>query len=153
MAKIYKVVLSKQEREELWAIIKKGKHSSQTYRNAYVLINTDEGEYSEKITNSEITKVLKVGMRTIDRIKKRFVEEGFEACLSRKPTTRVYGRKFDGDAEAKLVSIACSEPPKGFSKWSLRLLANKMVELKYVEDISHETVRTVLKKRIKAVES
>ena len=153
MAKFYKVELSKQEREELLAIIKKGKHSSQTYRNAYVLINTDEGEYSEKITNSEITKVLKVSMRTIDRIKKRFVEEGFEACLSRKPTTRVYGRKFDGDAEAKLVSIACSEPPKGFSKWSLRLLANKMVELKYVEDISHETVRTVLKKRIKAVES
>ena len=153
MAKIYKVGLSKQEREELLAIIKKGKHSLQTYRNAYILLNTDEGEYSEKITNAEITKVLKVGMRTIDRIKKRFVEEGFEACLSRKPTTRAYERKFDGDAEAKLVSIACSEPPKGFSKWSLRLLANKMVELKYVEDISHETVRTVLKKRIKALES
>jgi transposase len=153
MAKIYKVELSKQEREELLAIIKKGKHTSQTYRNAYVLLNTDEGECSEKITNAEITKVLKVGMRTIDRIKKRFIEEGFEACLSRKPTTRVYERKFDGDVEAKLVSIACSEPPKGFSKWSLRLLANKMVELKYVEDISHETVRTVLKKRIKALES
>jgi len=153
MVIFYKVGLSQQEREELLAIIKKGKHSSQIYRNAYVLLNTDEGEYSEKITNAEITKVLKVGMRTIDRIKKRFVEEGFEACLSRKPTTRVYGRKFDGDAEAKLVSIACSEPPKGFSKWSLRLLANKMVELKYVEDISHETVRTVLKKRIKALES
>jgi len=152
MAKIYKVELLKQEREELLAIIKKGKHTSQTYRNAYVLLNTDEGKYSEKITNAEITKVLKVGMRTIDRIKKRFIEEGFEACLSRKPTTRVYERKFDGDVEAKLVSIACSEPPKGFSKWSLRLLANKMVELKYVEDISHETVRTVLKKRIKALE-
>jgi transposase len=153
MAKIYKVELLKQEREELLAIIKKGKHTSQTYRNAYVLLNTDEGKYSEKITNAEIAKVLKVGMRTIDRIKKRFIEEGFEACLSRKPTTRVYERKFDGDVEAKLVSIACSEPPKGFSKWSLRLLANKMVELKYVEDISHETVRTVLKKRIKALES
>jgi len=153
MAKIYKVELLKQEREELLAIIKKGKHTSQTYRNAYVLLNTDEGKYSEKITNAEITKVLKVGMRTIDRIKKRFIEEGFEACLSRKPTTRVYERKFDGDVEAKLVSIACSEPPKGLSKWSLRLLANKMVELKYVEDISHETVRTVLKKRIKALES
>jgi len=153
MAKIYKVELLKQEREELLAIIKKGKHTSQTYRNAYVLLNTDEGKYSEKITNAEITKVLKVGMRTIDRIKKRFIEEGFEACLSRKPTTRVYERKFDGDVEAKLVSIACSEPPKGFSKWSLRLLANKMVELKYVENISHETVRTVLKKRIKALES
>ena len=153
MAKIYKVELTKQEREELMSIIRKGKHTSQVYRNAYVLLNTDEGEYSEKVTNAEITKVLKVGMRTIDRIKKRFVEEGFEACLSRKPTSRVYERKIDGDVEAKLVSIACSEPPEGFSKWSLRLLANKMVELHYVENISHETVRTVLKKRIKTMES
>ena len=153
MAKIYKVELTKQEREELIGIIRKGKHTSQVYRNAYVLLNTDEGEYSEKVTNAEISKVLKVGMRTIDRIKKRFVEEGYDACLSRKPTTRVYERKIDGDVEAKLVSIACSEPPEGFAKWSLRLLANKMVELHYVENISHETVRTVLKKRIKAVES
>ncbi len=153
MAKIYKVELTKQEREELIGIIRKGKHTSQVYRHAYVLLNTDEGEYSEKVTNAEISKVLKVGMRTIDRIKKRFVEEGYDACLSRKPTTRVYERKIDGDVEAKLVSIACSEPPEGFAKWSLRLLANKMVELHYVENISHETVRTVLKKRIKAVES
>jgi len=89
----------------------------------------------------------------VDRIKKRFVEEGYEACLSRKPTTRVYEKKVDGDVEAKLVSIACSEPPEGFAKWSLRLLANTLVELQYVESISHETVRTVLKKRIKALES
>ena len=153
MAKFYKVELTKEEREELMGIIRKGKHTSQVYRNAYVLLNTDEGTYSEKITNAEIAKVLKVGMRTIDRIKKRFVEEGYEACLSRKPTTRKYERKVDGEVEAKLVSIACSKPPKGFAKWSLRLLADKMVELQYIESISHETVRTVLKKRIKAVES
>lgn len=153
MANFYKVELTKQEREELMSIIRKGKHTSQVYRNAYVLLNTDEGKYSKKATNVEISKVLKVGMRTIDRIKKRFVEEGYDACLSRKPTTRVYERKVDGDVEAKLVSIACSKPPEGFAKWSLRLLANKMVELQYVEKLSHETVRTVLKKRIKAVES
>ena len=153
MAKFYKVELTKQERDELMGIIRKGKHTSQVYRNAYVLLNTDEGEFSEKVTNSEITKVLKIGMRTIDRIKKRFVEDGYEACLSRKATSRVYERKVDGDMEAKLVLLACSEPPKGFSKWSLRLLADKMVELQYAESISHETVRTVLKKRIKAVES
>jgi transposase len=153
MAKIYKVELTEQEREELFTIIKKGKHTSQAYRNAYVLLNTDESKYSEKVTNIEITRVLKVSMRTIDRIKKRFIEDGFETCLLRKPTTRVYERKFDGDAEAKLISIACSEPPKGFAKWSLRLLANTMIELKYVEYISHETVRTVLKKRIKTMES
>ena len=146
MARFYKVELTQKEREELISIIRKGKHTSQIYRNAYVLLNTDEGEFSEKVTNAEISRVLKVGMRTIDRIKKRFVEEGFEACLSRKPTTRVYKRKVDGDIEAKLISIACSEPPEGFTKWSLRLLADKMVELQYVESISHETVRTVLKK-------
>lgn len=153
MAKFYKVELTKQERDELMSIIKKGKHTTQVYRNAYVLLNTDEGEFSEKVTNVDISKVLKIGMRTIDRIKKRFVEEGYDACLSRKPTTRIYERRVDGDVEAKLVSIACSEPPKGFSKWSLRLLADKMVELNYIENISHETVRTVLKKRIKALES
>lgn len=153
MAKFYKVELTKQERDELMSIIKKGKHTTQVYRNAYVLLNTDEGEFSEKVTNVDISKVLKIGMRTIDRIKKRFVAEGYDVCLSRKPTTRIYERKVDGDVEAKLVSIACSEPPKGFSKWSLRLLADKMVELNYIENISHETVRTVLKKRIKALES
>lgn len=85
-------------------------------------------------------------MRTIDRVKKRFVEEGMEAVLERRPTQRVYETKIDGDTEAKLVTLCCSQPPKGFAKWSLRLLADKMVELKYVESISHVTVRSVLKK-------
>jgi transposase len=98
------------------------------------------------VTNEQISKVLKVGMRTIDRVKKKFIEEGLEASLERRPTTRLYERKADGDLEAKLVTLCCSEPPKGFSKWSLRLLADKMVELKYVESISHVTVRSVLKK-------
>lgn len=153
MAKLYKVTLTKQEQEQLLKIIKKGKHNSQTYRNAYILLNTDEGEFSDKITNNDISKVLKVGMRTIDRVKKRFIEEGFEASLTRKPTTRTYEKKVDGDFEAHLISIACSKPPLGFAKWSLRLLADKMVELNYIESISHETVRGVLKKRIEAVES
>ena len=78
---------------------------------------------------------------------------GIEACLGRKPTTRIYERKVDGDTEAHLITIACSEPPKGFAKWSLRLLADKMVELNHVESLSHETVRNVLKKRIKTMES
>jgi len=149
----YKVTLVKEERDQLIEIIHKGKHTSQAYRNGYILLNTDRGEFSERVTNAEISKVLKVGMRTIDRVKKRFAEEGFEACLRRKPTTRIYEKKVDGDAEAHLISIACSEPPQGFSKWSLRLLADKMVTLNYIESISHETVRTVLKKRVEALES
>lgn len=153
MAILYKVTLEKLEIEQLTEIIKKGKHKSQTYRNAYILLNTDEGEFSEKVTNAEISRVLKVGMRTIDRVKKRFVEEGFQACMSRKPSVRTYEKKMDGDNEAHLISIACSKPPKGFAKWSLRMLADKMVELNYIESLSHETVRGVLKKRIEAVES
>jgi hypothetical protein len=94
----------------------------------------------------QISKVLKIGMRTIDRVKKKFIEEGFESVLERRPTQRIYEKKIDGDTEAKLVTLCCSEPPKGFAKWSLRLLADKMVELKYVESVTHVTVRSVLKK-------
>ena len=142
----YTIKLTKSEVEELMSIINKGSHTSQTFRTAYILLNCDEGKYSQKVTNEQISKVLKVGMRTIDRVKKKFIEEGFEAALERRPTTRIYERKTDGDIEAKLVTLCCSEPPKGFAKWSLRLLADKMVELNYVESISHVTVRNVLKK-------
>lgn len=83
----------------------------------------------------------------IDRVKQRFVEEGFEACLERKPMSRTKTRKADGDTEAQLIALSCSKAPEGFFRWSLRLLADKMVELKYIESISHETIRRVLKKR------
>jgi transposase len=142
----YTIKLTKSEVEELMIIINKGSHTSQTFRVAYILLNCDEGKYSEKVTNEQISKVLKVGMRAIDRVKKKFAEEGLEAVLERRPTARVYEKKMDGDAEAKLITLCCSEPPKGFAKWSLRLLADKMVELKYVESITHVTVRNVLKK-------
>lgn len=143
----YTVKLSQNEVDELKSIINKGSHTSQTFRTAYILLNCDEGEYSEKVTNEQISKILKVGMRTIDRVKKRMIEEGFEACLERQPSQRVYQKKLDGDLKAKLVTLCCSEPPKGYAKWSLRLLADKMVELKYTESISHVTVGNVLKKR------
>lgn len=142
----YRIALTKAEHDELMAIIDKGHHSSQTFRTAYVLLNCDEGKYSEKVTNEQISKVLKLGMRTIDRIKKKFIEEGFEASLERRPTTRLYERIADGETEAHLIALSCSKPPAGYGKWSLRLLADKMVELNYVEDISYETVRRILKK-------
>lgn len=142
----YTIKLTKPEVEELRAIINKGSHTSHTFRIAYILLNCDEGKYSDKVTNEQICKVLKIGMRTVDRTKKKFVEEGLEAVLERKPTARIYEKKIDGDTEAKLISLCCSQPPKGYAKWSLRLLADKMVELKYVESITHVTVRNVLKK-------
>ncbi|MEJ7737790.1 MAG: helix-turn-helix domain-containing protein [Chitinophagaceae bacterium] len=142
----YTIKLTKAEVEELMAIIDKGSHTSQTFRIAYILLNCDEGKYSQKVTNEQITKALRVGMRTIDRVKKKFMEVGFEASLERRPATRVYEKKMDGELEAKLVTLCCSEPPKGYARWSLRLLADKMVELKYVDSISHVTVRNILKK-------
>lgn len=86
-------------------------------------------------------------MCTIDRIKKKFIEEGFEACLERRPTTRQCDKIADGETEAHLIALSCSSPPKGYGKWSLRLLADKLIEINYVEDVSHETVRRILKKR------
>ena len=142
----YTIKLTKDEVEELNNIIDKGSHSSQTFRVAYILLNCDEGKYAQKVTNEQISKMLKVSMRTVERTKKRFVEQGFEAVLERRASSRVYERKADGEVEARLISLCCSEPPKGFARWSLRLLADKMVELKYVESISHVTVRSVLKK-------
>ena len=90
--------------------------------------------------------MLNVSMKTIDRVKKRFVEESLEAVLQRKPSTRVFRNKVDGDLEAHLIAMSCSEPPVGYKRWSLRLLADKAVELEYVDQISYETVRQALKK-------
>jgi transposase len=142
----YKVTLTKDEQDELMAIISKGSHSSQQFRTAYILLNCDEGEYGEKIYGKHICQVLKVSARMIDRVKQRFVEEGFEACLERKPLSRTKQKKADGEMEAQLIALSCSEAPEGFARWSLRLLADKMVEMEYVESISHETIRRVLKK-------
>ena len=142
----YKITLTKEEQETLLSIINKGNHSSQKFRNAYILLNADEGKYSKKVVNRQICEVLKIGMRTIDRVKKKFVEEGFDQALERAKGIRVYEKKTDGDFEAHLISLACSKAPEGFAKWSLRLLSDKMVELNYVESISHESVRKVLKK-------
>lgn len=142
----YTIKLTKTEVDELMTIINKGSHTSHTFRTAYILLNCDEGKHSSKVANEKICQILKIGMRTIDRIKKRFIEEGFEAVLKRKPTRRIYEPKVDGEFEAKLVSLFYSEPPTGFAKWSLRLLADKMVELNYVDKISHVTVRNILKR-------
>jgi hypothetical protein len=112
-----------------------------------VLLNCDEGAYSlGKSTNEQIAGVLKMGMRTIDRIKQKCVMYGVERALERSESERIYSKKVDGDLEAKIISIACSQPPKGFAKWSLRMIAEKAVELHYVEELSHASVHTVLKK-------
>lgn len=142
----YRVTLTKKEREELKAVVNKGKHTSQQYRNACILLNCDDGKYGQKISNDQIARVLQITSKTVERLKQRFVEEGFEACMDRKPYPVKQKIKTDGDFEAHLIAISCSKAPGGYARWSLRMLADKMVELKYTESVSHETVRQVLKK-------
>jgi transposase len=143
----FKVTLTEEEREKLLSYTRKGCHTAKKVVHSLILLNVDQGIHFETHqTNEEVCKVLKIGMRTIDRIKQRFVIEGFDAALGVAPSSRIYQKKIDGETEARLISIACSEPPKGFGKWSLRLLADRMIELDYVDEISHETVRKVLKK-------
>ena len=143
----YKVTLTQTEREELLSITKGGMHTSKKVIHSLILLNCDEGEFADKVNNEDVAKVLKIGLRTIDRLKKKFVEEGYDAALENRPTSRIYDRKADGDVEAHLVALSCSKAPEGFARWSLRLLADKMVEMQYVDDISYETVRRVLKKK------
>jgi len=112
-----------------------------------LLLSCDEGDFQEKrSTNKDISRILKIGMRKIDRVKKRFIEEGLDITLNGKKASRIYTKKADGDFEAHLIALSCSEPPEGFSRWSLRLLADKVVECDYIYNISHETICQVLKK-------
>ena len=141
----YKVTLTQAEQEQLNIIVSKGSHKSQKVLNALILLNSDESN-EKKHTNEQISEILRISMRKIDRVKKRFVEEGLDIALSGHPKDREYERKADGDLEARLIALSCSEAPAGFSRWSLRMLADKAVELQYVESLSHETVRRVLKK-------
>lgn len=145
--KKYTVTLTKDERVALNQIVSKGTHKSQKVINALILLGCDEGEHQEKkSTNEDIARVLKIGMRKIDRIKKRFIEHGLDITLNGMKGCRIYAKKADGDFEAHLVALSCSDPPEGFTRWSLRLLADRVVELKYIDKVSHETIRQVLKK-------
>ena len=145
--KKYIVTLTDDERKTLGVLASKGKHRSQKILNTLILLGCDEGEFQKKrSTNKEIAKVLNVSMKKIDRVKKRFVEDGLDITLNGRKGSRIYVKKADGDFEAHLVALSCGDPPEGFARWSLRLLADKVVELDYIDNVSHETIRKVLKK-------
>ena len=146
--KRYVVTLEKDERDELAGITRKGSHQSQKVINALILLNADEGEFNEhRVRGGAIAGILRISARKVDRVKKRFVEEGMEAALGGRQGRRSsYRRKADGEFEARLVALSCAEPPAGHSQWSLRLLADRVVELGHIDRVSHETVRRVLKK-------
>ena len=145
--KKYKVTLAREERENLEAITRKGSHQSQRVLNALVLLNCDEGECNaHRARGEDIARILRISMRKLDRVKKRFVHDGLDAALGSRQGQRVHERKADGDFEAHLVALSCGQPPEGFARWSLRLLADRVVELGYIDSVSYETVRRVLKK-------
>ena len=145
--KKYVVTLTKEERESLSVLSSKGNNKSQKIINSLILLGCDEGEFqTERSTNEEISRVLNISMRKIDRVKKRFVEEGLDTALNGRKSDRIYTKKADGDFEAHLIALSCSTAPEGFARWSLRLLADKVVELDYIDSVSYETIRRVLKK-------
>lgn len=153
--KRYRVTLEGGEREELEQITRKGSHQSQKVINALILLNCDEGEFNERrARGEEVAEILRISLHKVDRVKKRFVEEGLEVALGGRQGRRAtYARKADGNFEAHLIALSCSKPPKGHAQWSLRLLADSVVELDYIDSVSYETVRRVLKKRDQTVET
>lgn len=144
MSKKYVVTLTQEEREQLRALVSSGKSAARKLNHARILLLADAGE-GPGHTDEEIVAALGLGVRTVERVRQRFVEEGFEAALNPKAQPR-RARKLEGQAEADLIALAKSDPPKGRKRWTLRLLADQMVQFQYIEAISHESVRQALKK-------
>lgn len=145
--KKYIVRLSREERESLGRLVSAGKGSARMFARARVLLKADVAEDGPAWPDRKIADALDVTVQTIERVRKQLVEEGLEAVLRRrKYTQKVSRKKLDGDAEAHLIALACSKAPEGYTRWSLRLLADRIVALGYVESISHEAVRRALKK-------
>jgi transposase len=144
--KLYRVKLTPEERAHLHELLSKGKAAARTLTHARILLKADEGETGPCLTDDEIALDLDVNRSTVERVRVRCVEEGFEAALRPRPSRQLHPRKLDGVQEAHLIALACSPAPKGRTRWSLRLLADKLVELEVVDDISYETVRQTLKK-------
>ena len=143
--KKYHVTLTEEERQQLQGIIAKRNVKSQAVKRAYVLLAADENQ-PNWLKDEQIKATYQVSIRSIERLRERFVEDGFEFALNGKKREKYRDIVFDGAAEAHLIALRCSEPPAGYVRWSVRLLAEKMVELNYVETIGRETVRKMLKK-------
>jgi transposase len=146
MAKRYRVTLTHEEREQLRLMISRGKGDARRLAHARILLQADEAEGGPRRTDEQIASALDASTRTVERVRERFVEQGLEAALLPRPSRRAYARKLDGRQEARLIALACSKPPAGKKRWTLRLLADELVELEVVNAVSHETVRQALKK-------
>jgi len=144
--KKYIVTLELEERQLLQQLIRKGKAAARKLTRARILLKAGSSAGQPGWTDEQIAQALDIHYSTVANVRRRFVEQGLEAALNRRPPTRQYERKLDGEAEAHLIALVCGEPPEGHERWTLRLLADHMVELGYVDAVSHETVRQALKK-------
>lgn len=145
--KKYIVHLSGEERESLRKLVSSGKGSARMFTRVHILLKADIAEGSPGWPDEKIAEAFDITVQTVERVRKQLVEEGLKAVLHRrKYTQKVSRKKLDGDTEAHLIALACSDAPEGYARWSLRLLASRLVELGYVESISHEAVRRALKK-------
>ncbi len=151
MPKRYVVKLSEDERDALEQICKKGRVAAQRRRHAGILLLADEGEHGPSMTDVEVAERIEVTTRCVAKVRERCVDEGLEVALQRKKRSRERTAKLDGDAEARLVSLACSDAPEGQARWTLKLLTERLVELEIVESVACETVRQVLKKHNKTL--
>ena len=147
MPKKYRVTLTAEEREELDRLLSRGKADVRCLKHAQMLLKADEAEGGPGWSDERVADAFDAGVATIERLRQRFVEEGLQAARRTYRTgTRLYERKLDGAQEAHLIALACSAPPDERARWTLRLLAQRMVELAYVDTLSYETVRQTLKK-------
>jgi transposase len=146
MKKKYPVILTEAEREELRRLIAAGTSPARKLVHARILLKADQSPQGPCWVDEAIAEAVEVSQPTVARVRKQYFEEGLEAALNRRPPNREYRRKLDGEQEARLIALACSEPPEGQARWSLRLLADKLVELEVVEEVSYQTVRRILKK-------
>jgi transposase len=145
--KRYNVCLTNEEREQLIQLISRGKAAAKKLTHAHILLKADESpQWGPAWKDERIAEALNIEVTTVRRVRKALVDDGFERALNHKKPSRTRPRKFDDDTEAHLLAVARSEAPAGHARWSLRLLADKLVELKHFESVSHETVRQILKK-------
>ena len=145
MRKLSIVKLSEVERAALHTLIGQGVAHASELTHARILLKANQGEGGPGWTDAAIATALEVNPSTVARVRQAYVSDGLEAALHRKPSTREYRRKLDGEQEAHLVALTCSTPPEGRKRWTLRLLADRLVQLEVVETVSHETVRQTLK--------
>ena len=146
MRKKYHVTLTDEERKALGTMIASGRGAARKLMHARILLKADGRHSGSGWADRRIAAALEVGMATVERVRERFVEEGLEAALVPHKPRREYQRKLGGKEEAHLIALTCGTPPEGHARWTLRLLADRMVALEYVDTVSYETVRRVLKK-------